>query len=427
MNKRVENIIKAVVLILIAFGIVLNVMAYLRHGKRDDLLQPAFYTAQTTAKYPVPGYDSFARFRYLDNTLFRSAVYLDAPAQDTSLSVTASGFAHGLVLNYRDTLKTPARFSFSVINNFGVGKMGAATIAIRNFRQLQTRIYSRLSKYNDGTYHHPLAANISFGNVQLLGKTDFSSCKFLGDATLEFERTELPDTLDFSNTEFANLVDLTGTVANPSGPCYINLLHADIDKIKMQYGNFRLYFPNNMKTNPERYDEITSTYDRLLASMSANGFKDSYEELDCEYKLWKASRVPPKSSYFTDYANKLVYAVNLVGGYIAYAWWKFGYARERVVLWTLLFLIIFAAFNEAYYDKVQSAYTIENLDTRKLPQVEADKKRGIYAWLYTMHVFFRISLDFGRINFDKRITYVLILQYMTGLVCTGFLLNLIIR
>lgn len=424
MSKKLNTVIKILVILLIAIGIFYNVSSYFGKGVREDLFQEQLYRYKVAFAYPLPDYDSVDRLRYLDNILFDSTVYINAAETDTSLKITASGFKNGLVLKYRDTLKTPASFNFSVINNFRVAKMGSSTIRLRS---LYAPVFMRLSKYNNGTYNHPVAADIAFVNTQLLGKTDCSHCKFLGDATLRLDKTELPDTLDLSYTEFANPVDLTGTVANPAGTCYINLLHADIDKIKMQYGNFKLYFPDNMKSNPERYDEITSTYDKLLASMAANGFKDSYEELDCEYKLWKASRLPAKGNYFTDYATKLVYGVNVIGGYIAYAWWKFGYSRERVVLWTLLFLIIFSAFNEAYYDKVQSAYTIENLDTRKLPQGDADKKRGVYAWLYTMHVFFRISLDFGRINFDKRITYVLILQYMTGLVCTGFLLNLIIR
>lgn len=427
MSRSLSILWKVFVWGLIAFGIIYNATSYFktREGRDDMFLQKYYRGNPSTDKYPLPEYDTVTGLNLLDDTRYDSPVYINTAEADTGFAATASGFKNGVVLKYKDTLKTPARFSFCVINGFNVGKMGAATIRPRNF--MHPPIFIELSKkYNNGKYDHLVTADIEFDRVQLLGKVDLSNCRFVGTGTPKFDRAELPDTLDLSDTYFNNPVDLTGVIANPAGPCYINLLHADIDKIKMQYGNLKLYFPDNIKSDPARYDEITSTYDKLLATMATHGFKDSYEDLDCEYRLWKASRTPPKGNYFTDQFNKAVSAVRLATGYIAYAWWKFGYAKERIILWTILFLIIFSAFNEAYYEKVLAAYPIDNLDTRKTPPGKADRK-GIYSWLYTFIIFFRVSLDFSRINFNSRITYALIFQYLVGLVCTGFLINLIIQ
>jgi len=255
--------------------------------------------------------------------------------------------------------------------------------------------------------------DLIFNWCTLKRKVDLSNCRFDSNATLVLEETFLPDTLDLSNARLNKTVDLTRAFPNLAlRKCEINLLNTDISLIKMQYGNFHLYIPDSIASDPLSKDIVSRTYEALLSNFKSNSFMDSFEQLDIEYKLWQSRyRLPLK---------------------ISYLWWRFGYAKWLVVLWTLFILVIFSLYNYTRYMALQRVYSIPKLQWSNIkftPNIYINTFKKYFATLlYTGLIFFRLSIDFKNMNFNPmQLVAVIIFQYSTGLICTGFLLNWILN
>ena len=59
----------------------------------------------------------------------------------------------------------------------------------------------------------------------------------------------------------------------------INLVGSDIDRIKINYEQFKLWFPKFTT-----YQDRISTYESLLEKFNNQGYKESYKLLDIEFK-----------------------------------------------------------------------------------------------------------------------------------------------
>jgi uncharacterized protein YjbI with pentapeptide repeats len=256
--------------------------------------------------------------------------------------------------------------------------------------------------------------NLYFTGCDIRGKLDLSGCNFDSTATLELFYMHLPDTMDFSATKFSSLVNLTSILPTVSGkPCEINLLNtSNISNFRMQYANFHLYFPDKLDENPDYRDLISSTYESLLNNFKKNGFSRSYKNLDIEYKLWQCR-------------SNIIF-------YVPYVWWTFGYEKWHILLWTVGFLFAFTLYNYFRFDRLQAVYPQESLQKRfheYAPYffIPVGRRLAIVL-LYTGLIFFKFSVDFSKINFKPlKYVFILILQYSIGLVCTGFLINWILK
>jgi hypothetical protein len=254
--------------------------------------------------------------------------------------------------------------------------------------------------------------DLLFSWCTLRGKLDLSRCRFDSNAALVLRETFLPDTLDLSGARLNKTVDLTEAFPNLAlKKCEINLLNTDISLLKMQYGNFHLYIPDSIASDPLSKDVVSRTYEALLSNFKSNSFMDSFEQLDIEYKLWQSRyKLPLK---------------------ISYIWWRFGYAKWLVVLWTLFFLVIFSIYNYSKYMELQRVYAIPRLQWSSI-QFTSNNYLNIFkkyfaTLLYTGLIFFRLSIDFRNMNFKPmRLVAVIIFQYSVGLICTGFLVNWIL-
>jgi hypothetical protein len=263
-----------------------------------------------------------------------------------------------------------------------------------------------------GTKRNGFKDNLIFNLCTLKGKFDLSNCQFDSNATLIIKETFLPDTLDLSDTRLSKPIDLTQVYPNiSSNKCQINLMGTDIELIKMKYGNFHLYFPDSIFYDPYSKDVISRTYEALLNNFKNNGFIDSYEQLDKEYKLWQ---------------SKYKWTLKL-----SYVWWQFGYEKWLILLWTPAILILFTSYNFNKYSELQSVYPIPKLAWSEIQYVPSPFlhwiKKYFATLLFTGFIFFRLSIDFKNINFKSmRYAGLIIFQYAVGLICTGFLLNWII-
>lgn len=254
--------------------------------------------------------------------------------------------------------------------------------------------------------------DLSFSNSQVAGAIDLSGCSFLGDSKLILDNTRLPDTLNLQDTRLGGMLDLTNMrTAGIGRICEVNLVNTDLDKIKMVYSNFHLYFPYHMADSAQYRDLVSSTYQNLLANFKKNGFDDSYRQLDIEFKDWQS-----RSDYFT---------------FIDRIWWRYGYEKLRILGWVVLFILFFGLLNTFIYKSLMETYTIKELrsDTyipSRYYAIRMFQKYGI-SCLYTSFIFFKLSLDFDKLKV-KNLTmlFVILMEYGIGLICTAYLLNWII-
>jgi len=253
------------------------------------------------------------------------------------------------------------------------------------------------------------AADLIFENDTIAGKIDMSNASFKDGSKLIYKGTTLPDTFDLSNMSLTGDIDLREAYPNILGKkCEINLVNTDIKKIKMQYTNFHLYFPREIYNGIRYKDLVSSTYESLLKNFKENGYEESYNKLDVEYKDWQA-----KSNFWM---------------WISGWWWNYGYEKWRVLIWTLMALLIFSLINATIYEKLYGTYSIEQLNKTTYEYSKYSFIRGLENyWLsimYTGFIFFRLSIDFDKIKIKSwGILFLIFFEYAIGLLFTGYILN----
>jgi hypothetical protein len=183
----------------------------------------------------------------------------------------------------------------------------------------------------------------------------------------------------------------------------LNISGTDVEKISLDYSYFKLYFPKKASPN-----DISALYKQLLDKYSRNGELINYQAVDIDFHRY-------------------------LGGlfnWISHFWWNYGYTKQRIFFWTILFLFVFTICNYFNLAKALASYKITNIQTwidNAKSEVKYRKLKSFFAsLLYTSGIFFGIKLDFEKLQFSKMGYSVFILfQFLIGLVCTGFIVNLI--
>ncbi|HWK07389.1 MAG TPA: hypothetical protein VNS58_27340 [Puia sp.] len=272
------------------------------------------------------------------------------------------------------------------------------------------------------------------------GKLDASNCVFRNGSALVFDHTTLPDSIDLSYSQLSGITELT-TLANKIIPkrksawwakyslgnflfspildsittlkCRINLVNTDITKLDLEYKYFQLYF-----TESANEDQKNGVYQSLLEKFKREGKVESFQKLDIEYHNYQGGIFNVFSKY----------------------WWNYGYSKWLIFIWSAILVLIFSAFNYAWFPQISKSYSIpsiERLYTNNFSQSEGDAeviepnyglKPFLACTIYTFIIFFGIKLDVVKIVF-KNINYALfvLFQFLLGLVCTGFIIHLIIQ
>jgi len=145
-----------------------------------------------------------------------------------------------------------------------------------------------------------------FAKVTFGATADFSWATFEETANfrgahfkdnVSFFAATLPKQLDFRGvTEIAKEINFTW--AEPpcvTCKCQIVLVDADISKIKLNMRLFELWFPDD-----PTYDKRCSVYEQVLKKLENDGFMESYEILDIEYRQFKARHKGGLSWYVAD-------------------------------------------------------------------------------------------------------------------------------
>lgn len=344
--------------------------------------------------------------RFLDTILFAETSFHEG------FSFTSSRFEKLLDFSYANSF-------FNKDCGFTFCKMMAGV-------RLPGQHQSILSPGGDSNY---LFKTLYFIQDTILGKLDLSNTRLTASQKLIFSETFV-DSLDLSFSNLVNPVDLTaGNIIHKRVPrqwmsnavykfillpyvetdkiekTKINLTGTSSEKIKIDYHNFQLYFDSTASN-----DEKNAVYQGLLDNFKKNGESENYRLLDIEYHDFQAGFF----NFFSKY------------------WWNYGYSKWLIFIWSAIFVIVFSVFNYKFFLKAMAAYKIESINSwfvsKQGRQWQGTFWSGMIASiLYTGAIFFGVRLDFEKFNFKHlRYAVFILFQFLLGLVCTAFIIHLII-
>ena len=270
--------------------------------------------------------------------------------------------------------------------------------------------------------------NVYFDNTTFSNYAKFTNLQQTDSTQMNFSDATLPDTMDFSeNPSLKCNIDLTTAnftdslnYDDKSGgykkPHQIFLYRTDISKFHLDYFHFRLLLPDSTLsptyTGREKIskDDKDVMYESLLNNFKLNGQMESYKQLDIEYQAFQWDH---------SWARWL--------RWVPLVWWNYGYDKEYIFIWIAGFLLIFTIINSFYIVYLNDhIYKLEDV-AEKL--VDAGRKEKIWhSAVYTANIFFRLTLDLCKLNFDKVIpTIYLLFMYIMGTLCIGYLANFILQ
>ncbi|MFY8000764.1 MAG: pentapeptide repeat-containing protein [Candidatus Kapaibacteriota bacterium] len=266
-----------------------------------------------------------------------------------------------------------------------------------------------------------------FSYAHFKSTADFQQASFGNNCNFDF--TILPDTLDFRYiTRVKEEIDFTSSTldSNKKIKCVIFLYGTDISKVKINMQLFEIRF-----TDDEVYEQRTSVYEKLLAKFKQEGFEESYQLLDIEYRRYKLTY------------NKLT-----ILDWFQTNWWNYGYNKEwvltkwtprAIVLFTLLNLLLLSRLHSGIYNLEFVAPILRDFHHWKAKRHSYPRraflKQGLpicakyvlATLVYTSMIFFRLKIELEKSNIKKHpwlFLYTLML-YTIGLICTGFIANVI--
>jgi hypothetical protein len=289
----------------------------------------------------------------------------------------------------------------------------------------------------------------NFSGITVSGYLDFGNTVFervcyldnihfnnTDTSTLYFENTTFPDTLIFSyNSRIFNEIDFTNAnfhddrrVDKNNGevlPTYIYLYGTDISKLRLDYIHYKLFFPDKLNGRDSAYgitklidnDEKETIYETLLENFKKHGQQESYKLLNIEYSTFKLQQ--HWWSYIFSCIQKW--------------WWNFGYNKEMIFLWTIVFIIFFSVITYFFiYSLNTNVYKIDNIPINQLWEIRTSRKdfwnRLWFSFMYTSSVFFKLTLKIENIQFkNKRGTAFLILVYTMGIICIAYMANFVLQ
>jgi hypothetical protein len=318
---------------------------------------------------------------------------------NVGLNLLESTFEGGTLFQY-------CKFKKAILINGGVFKGGVSI----NESKLYGPLIIMTTYSHRPVYFHQ---GLQFKNDTILGKVRINNVVFLGGSGITIHNSTLPDTLEIFNCKLSTgVINLKNAKPNVnSGLCYFAIDNTDVSKLDMYYQHFQLFFTDSISTKTQYRDKVNSIYTGLLENFKKRGYESSYEKLDCEYREWQQS------------FSKQAYLLGFVGN----LWWKYGYDKERVFVWTAIFLFLFSLLNFLFYRKLMSVYvipslTIEDADFLNRKYLKVYKN----AVFYSILIFFKLGIDFNKINFtNSKYIIILITQYITGLICSGYIVNFI--
>jgi len=254
--------------------------------------------------------------------------------------------------------------------------------------------------------------------------------------SLYIENTTFNKGLDLSGTTINNILDMSGTMKGTLDLSYvtvggpntqidlsdlrpfkdkyghiekivINLTRAPIANIELNYNDFELE-----SSSLEDIDTATSIYTALLANYKTRGMMEQYKNVYIDYQ-----------HYINTHGSLEHRIYGTIRDGLQYAWWNYGYDKERIIWITLFSLLIITLINIFCYKKLNTeVYKVDENNFQ-------DKPNNFYnSLVYTSIVFFSFTLSLEKLQFGKK-RYLLwfIFTYLLGIVCIAYLANYVLK
>ena len=269
--------------------------------------------------------------------------------------------------------------------------------------------------------------DVDFTNAIFDSLAIFHKVEFGGD--VDFSNAILPNELDFSyTTKISGEIDLTlATLNKKYDICYINLVGASVENFRFRYNRFRLWFPPEDTTID--FELKSNVYEALLQKQQEEGFTQSYEKLDKEYREFK---------YTGQGGTGLQRTWGHFSNWIDKNWWGYGYNKELIVINTLILYLLFAFLNTFMLKHL----TINVYEAEKINEFWNEARgsgigmffRAIpFSLFYTAQIFFGFRFDMDKLKYKENLQgwkifnlVYFITVYLSGLVCFAYLANYVV-
>ncbi|WP_419701792.1 pentapeptide repeat-containing protein [Mucilaginibacter sp. NFX135] len=165
-------------------------------------------------------------------------------------------------------------------------------------------------------------------------------------------------------------------------------------------------------------EEIYSIYEKELKVFDTEGQRTSYRNMDIEYK-------------------------NLNNDFkiITHVWNCYGYHKEWVIYWMLLFLLVFTIITFFKLKTLISAFDMPVLFLEKKRKKEAPviivteetvnslnlADKLLYAFVFTASIFFPFKFEFSSLKWNTWWVIYLFIIYLSGIFCIGYLAAFILQ
>lgn len=344
----------------------------------------------------------FASHAEFQNTKFHSKVFFSDQFFESKIDFQGATFDSEVFFD-STWFGSIAEFKFAKFNS----------LAKFQSSQFDTIVY-----FNHAIFHSQTDFQLAHFNSSVV----FRHAKFKGKTF--FTYTTLPRYLDFSRvTEIESEIDFTMSLIDSI--CNINLISSEIEKFRFRYTRFKLWFPENDSIN---YELKSSIYEDLLKKQKDEGFTQSYEKLDKEYREFQYTDPGAGKGAWGKFLN-----------WVDKNWWGYGYDKELIIRNALLIFLILSFIN-SFFLKYLITQVYSNEKISKLIE-KRETKNGVIRWFdslrysifYTAVIFFSFNFDMDKLNYAGNLdgwkvlnlTWFMLI-YLGGVVCMAYLANFII-
>ncbi len=407
---------KALSHVFVLLGIILSVFLFKKEATGQNYRGKEFISAYKNK----PRYDSIVNF---SDAKFFSIANFTASELDSMVFFNNATFNKAAIYNFT-IFCSATNFRFSTFHR-------------------DAYFFSAMFRSNADFVAAKFDSIAGFTNSIFFTNANFLSARFSGETF--FNGVVLPDTLGFRHVveinkeiDFTNAkLDSVKLAKDQNYKCKITLTGSNIEKIKINYELFELWFPTSVT-----YEQKISTYEKLLQKFKNDGFLESYKKLDIEYRNFKN-----------------IQNGDVVLNWFIKHWWNYGYNREWVIYWALSILGSFIFLNTFLFEKLQKeVYTINfNFFTpedysrlARNPNFWREREKyftlpyllaiwqfpilsfafvtlnAINSLMYTAILFFGVKISLENFKKFSGWTMYIWLMYVTGLFCLAYILNIII-
>jgi hypothetical protein len=250
--------------------------------------------------------------------------------------------------------------------------------------------------------------DVSFFNTRFPNRTRFIFNDFNSD--VNFGRATIDSIFYFSYNSIGKnaIVDLSN-VRYKKNTCWIDLTGTNISRINMRYKQFRLWFKEG-----EDVELIETTYLSLRSRLLELNYYEDYVRLDKEYQEWKYLEKDPE--------NRKI-GLNT----LQKAWWGYGHNKNLIFRNTLILFVFFWVLNFFFFRKMSTQIYIIKDKVFKYDVFNRLLGSLFYSGIIFFGVYFSVSSLNSKSLEYKNIGWLMLLfcTYCTGLICIGFISNLI--